>query len=144
MAKDWTLLVIASAQGRPLSPVQLQKALFLLGRNLSTQQLHTSDFYEFRAYDYGPFNQQVYIDAQTLRDEGLIVIDPNAGVRYRDYGATPAGLEAARKLRQPLNSDVTAYLDKVVTWVGALSFTALVKAIYRDYPDMKANSVFRD
>jgi uncharacterized phage-associated protein len=142
--KDWTLLVVAAAKGRPLSPVQLQKSLFLLGRNLGVKQLHTEIFYDFRAYDYGPFNRQVYNDAKQLRDEGLIMISPDAGVRYRDYGATPSGLETASTLRATLDSAVTRYLDAIVEWVRSLSFTALVQAIYRDYPDMKANSVFRD
>ena len=38
--KNWTLLVVAAAQGRP-------KALFLLGRNLGPEQLQTADFYAF-------------------------------------------------------------------------------------------------
>ena len=30
--KDWTLLAIALADGQPLSPVQLQKSVFLFGK----------------------------------------------------------------------------------------------------------------
>jgi len=43
-----------------------------------------------------------------------------------------------------LSDEVRKYLDDVVEWTRSLSFTELVKAIYQDYPDMKANSVFRD
>jgi uncharacterized protein YwgA len=141
--KDWTLLVIASGRGRPLSPVQLQKAVFLLARNLTDEQRRTSSFYNFRPYDYGPFDAQVYRDAEQLRDDGLIVVDPSGGVAYRDYSATPQGVERADELRKQLNDKVIEYLDKVVAWVSSLSFTALVQAIYKAYPDMKAHSVFR-
>jgi uncharacterized protein YwgA len=143
-AKEWTLLVVAAGKGLPLSPVHLQKALFLLGRNLSSEQLQVAEYYPFKPYDYGPFNSEVYKDAQQLRDEGLVVIEPFAGARYRDYSATPAGLDRAKALREELEPVVTEYLDNVVAWARSLSFTALVRAIYKDYPDMKVKSVFRD
>jgi uncharacterized phage-associated protein len=144
LTKEWALLVVAAGRGLPLTPVQLQKALFLLGRNLNEEQLRTAKFYSFRAYDYGPFNQQIYSDAEQLRAVGLITITPFAGSPNRDYSATPAGLDRARILREVLGPEVTSYLDRVVEWVRSLSFTALVRAIYRDYPEMKENSVFRD
>ena len=71
--KDWTLLVLASAGG-PLSPVQLQKTLFLIDRNLSRAQRGVTRFYNFRAYDYGPFDSAIYTDAvilQTEKSDGL-------------------------------------------------------------------------
>jgi uncharacterized protein len=142
--KDWTLLVVAAAEGRPLTPVQLQKALFLIARNLTNEQRETALFYNFKPYDYGPFDQHVYQDAEQLRNEGLIIIDPSSGVTYRDYTATPLGLKSAQNLRSRLESPVCDYLDRVVAWVRSLSFNALVQAIYRHYPEMRANSVFRD
>lgn len=143
MPKDWTLLVIASAAGRPLTPVQLQKSLFLISRNLSPEHLRVESFYIFKPYDYGPFNQQIYNDAQQLRDEGYIIIDPDDGVRYRDYAATLPGLERSSELQRQLDGPTSEYLDAVVNWVRSLSFKALVQAIYKHYPDMKVNSVFR-
>ena len=137
--KDWTLLVLVAA-GKPVSPVQLQKSLFLLGRNLGASQLG-QPFYQFQAYDYGPFCQQVYADAEGLECAGDVVI--TSGGRYREYAATPSGVERAAKLRKGLDPVAATYLDEVVRWVRARSFNELVKAIYRAYPEMKANSVFR-
>lgn len=142
--KDWTLLVIAAAKGQPVTPVQLQKALFLLARNLSDEQRGGAALYAFRPYDYGPFDAQVYRDAEQLRQEGLVIIDPSSGVAYRDYSATVDGLDRSSQFRKELDENVRDYLDSVVTWVRSLSFNALVQAIYTDYPDMKVNSVFRD
>lgn len=144
MPKDWTLLVIAAAKGHSLTPVQLQKALFLIARNLTSTQRHTAFFYDFRPYDYGPFDAEVYRDAERLRAEGLVIIDPSGGVAYRDYTVTAAGVERASILRSQLESSVCDYLDRVVAWVRSLSFNALVQAIYRDYPEMRVNSVFRN
>ena len=59
--QDWLLLVLAAADGKPLSPLQLQKSLFLVGYDLA--RLVGSDFYTFRPFDYGPFDAAVYRDA---------------------------------------------------------------------------------
>ncbi|OGA95871.1 MAG: hypothetical protein A3G27_05955 [Betaproteobacteria bacterium RIFCSPLOWO2_12_FULL_66_14] len=141
--KDWTLLVVASARGKDVSPVQLQKTLFLLGKNLTPGQRWSTKFYKFRAYDYGPFDRTIYDDAEELRNEGLILIHPETG-SFRNYVALPAGIERANQLRDGLKPSVTEYLDEIVTWARGLSFNDLVRAIYREYPEMKANSVFRE
>ena len=139
---DWALLVIAAAQGKPVSPVQVQKALFLIDRNLSSAQRGGGSFYQFRAYDYGPFDSGIYADADLLHAEGLVTItDPRKS--HRTYSATPAGMDRANGLRNELSGDVVGYLDEVVRRVRSLRFDELVRAIYRDYPEMKANSVFR-
>jgi uncharacterized protein YwgA len=81
--KDWTLLVIAAADPKPLQPVQLQKSLFLLGRNLSPEQLQVKEFYDFQPYDYGPFCSDIYSNAEKLSDEGLIRIDRPLSLSYQ-------------------------------------------------------------
>ncbi len=139
--KDWTLLVLTAAR-RPMSPVQLQKSLFLLSRNLPLEQLGPS-FYEFEAYDYGPFCQRVYSDATALEREGHVVIT-YPGSPYRQYAATPLGTERADLLQDGIAEPTSKYLDDVVRWVLARGFNELVKAIYRLYPEMRVNSVFQD
>jgi hypothetical protein len=141
--KDWTLLVIAAAEGAPLQPVQLQKALFLIGRNLTADQRGGTPFYEFRPYDFGPFAQEVYADAEELEAQSLVLIACPPHRAYREYLATRAGLEAAASLRKELDTAVRDYLDRLVSWIRPLSFDRLVRAIYREYPETKVNSVFR-
>ena len=99
---DWTLLVIASADSKPLEPVQLQKSLFLLSRNLRPKQLGTKDFYNFEAYDYGPFCKEVYSDADLLSEQGLVTITTPPGGRYRSYRTTDEGVKKAEQLRKDL------------------------------------------
>src|SRR5438477_13056735 len=99
--KDWTLLVIAAAGGRDVSPVQLQKALFLLGEKLS---LPEDERYKFKPYDYGPFCVTVYDDAEQLRREGLVVIEH--ALPYRRYSVSPEVLEQADRLRKRLDARV--------------------------------------
>ena len=46
--QDWLLLVLAAAGGKPLSPLQLQKSLFLVGHDLA--KLVGAGFYTFRPF----------------------------------------------------------------------------------------------
>ena len=142
-SKDWTLLVIAAARGKQVSPVQLQKTLFMLSKNLTPDQRQTRRFYTFRAYDYGPFDRVIYDDAAQLRDEGLVLIHPETGT-FRQYMALPPGLQRAEELKAQLALPVVEYLDGVAAWARSLSFSDLVRAIYKQYPETKVNSVFRD
>jgi len=142
--KDWTLLIIAAARNKALQPVQLQKALFLLGKALSSSQLRADRFYPFQAYDYGPFCSEIYFDAERLRDEGLVQIDRPIPSSYRVYSATEQGSAAAARLRAALDPKVASYLDETVAWVTSLSFRQLITWVYRQFPEMRVNSVFQE
>lgn len=141
--KDWLLLVIAAANGESVSPVQLQKGLFLIGRNLEPGQLRSKSFYDFKPYDYGPFDSNIYRDAEQLQAEGDVVITAPSTRTYREYVVTPAGLKKARAVKGQLDATTYDFLLKVVKWVRTLSFSELVRAIYRAYPEMKVKSVFQ-
>ena len=139
-ASDWTLLVIAEAEGQYLEPVQLQKALFLIGKQAHAD-LGADQFYEFMPYDYGPFCRDVYSDAERLAAMGLVRIET---ARYKRFSATEEGSQRAAALRDRLTANAQDYLRKVVSFVRDLSFNDLVKAIYRAYPEMKEKSVFKE
>jgi hypothetical protein len=138
--KDWTLLAICAAGGAGLTPVQLQKSLFILGEEMG-KMIGTS-FYDFRPYHYGPFDGDVYSDAEKLEREGLIAISKVPGRNWNQYVPTPDGCAHAEQIdnRNPL---ATTYLRNVVKWAQSLSFSQLVRAIYDRYPHMRVNSVFQ-
>lgn len=138
--KHWTLLVISAAGTRGLSPVQLQKCLFLIGKNLPDEV--GGNFYSFVPYNYGPFDQAVYADADTLVNEKLVTVTRAAGKTWAYYVITPEGTETAGRIAITLNPRVRDYIPKVVQWVLELSFVQLLNAIYQKYPEYKANSVF--
>ena len=137
---DWTLLAIAEARGEPLTPVQLQKSLFLLGRE--RKKSVGRGFYKFSAYNYGPFCKVVYEDAEALAEDGLVRIDLVGGHGWSEYSATTPGLARAKKLRKEAPNDAVLYLRRVVAWARNLTFDQLVKAIYDRYPEQQENSVF--
>lgn len=129
---------MAPANGAPFTPVQLQKLLFLIDRELSAEL--GGPFFDFRAYDYGPFDRRVYDILETMQAETLVEIEHS---NLRKYRATQKGQrigeEAISRVPDWLGDAIRTYSS----WVRQLSFAALVSAIYKKYPDMKVNSVFQ-
>lgn len=137
------LIMLSLAEGEPLTPVQIQKSLFLAD-DKAGKAFRKDSRYHFEPYDYGPFDRHVYVDAQALSREGLAEIgtDPRGG--WNTYAATKEGVRRGAELRAKLNSSEREMLAKIVGLVRRLSFQELVSAIYRSYPHMRARSVFRD
>lgn len=133
-----TLMMLASANGRTFTPAQIQKALFLLSRE-TPELFSEGSSYNFRPYDYGPFDSTVYDDIEASVREGKAEI---FGGRVRLYRATAAGIEEGQQLLENLEDDDRAYVNKVSEFVRSKSFSDLVSSIYREYPDMKVNSIF--
>lgn len=55
---------MASCPGARYSPVQIQKLIFVVDRELAGPV--GGPFYDFRPYDYGPFDATVYADLEAL------------------------------------------------------------------------------
>lgn len=139
--RHWALLVLDEAGPSGLSPIQLQKTLFLIGRNLPDEV--GDDYYEFVPYNYGPFDARVYSDAQYFVNSGLVQVIQVAGKAWSFYTITPNGHNMAQHIRETEASErALSYLTKVVKWVQSLSFAQLLAAIYKAYPEYKAKSVF--
>lgn len=138
--KHWLLLVVHAAGQKGLTPVRLQKSLFLLGRAFAKDL--GSSFYKFVPYNYGPFDVTIYTDAQSLQKDGTIEIRRDAR-RWPEYYVTPSGAQLADKLRQKVPAKITKYLESVVQWTQSQTFPELVRAIYEAYPKFREHSVFR-
>lgn len=141
--RDLTLLMLAAASGQYYTPVQIQKAMFLLDRQMP-DVFDTTLRYVFRPYDYGPFDPDVYVEIERLQAEGLAEITVNPARAMKMYGATPHGLARAHGLRSRLLPAQNSFIEDVSAFVRRLSFSELVSAIYEAYPDMRENSIFVD
>ena len=62
--QDWLLLALSKSPGGAMSPVQIQKAMFLFGQEAGDTV--GTDFYSFQPYDYGPFDSAVYEDLRRM------------------------------------------------------------------------------
>lgn len=137
--REFELAALAASNGQSFTPVQLQKLLFLLDRNIGSH-LGGSGF-DFQPYHYGPFDVNVYSTFASLEHEGLAVIEnPNSSRRL--YRLTESGQHEGLKILDSLDKSIAAYMGTVGQFVRSLSFAGLVSSIYEAYPEMKANSVF--
>ena len=134
------LLIIGYAGENGLSPVQLQKCLFLLGKEFEGK---IENFYNFKPYNYGPFDRLVYIEAEEFADKGLVKFERVDGKQWVKYRVAEKGLPEFEKNKESVEKKMNNYLAKLVPWVQSLSFRQLVSVIYKHYPEYQVNSLLK-
>lgn len=139
---DWLLVALASSGQGMLSPVQVQKTMFIFKQGAETA-LPAENFYNFVPYNYGPFNADIYRDLDTLEMGGLTQIFNRYHGGQRRYAITQAGRSRADTVRNG-NIRIADYMTQVTRWVESKSFADLIRAVYETWPAYRANSVFVD
>lgn len=140
--KDWILLVLNCSEDKTLSPVQLQKSLFLLGRMFPDAV--SNNFYNFVPCHYGPFCLEIYEDADFFKLKDLISINVDTIRRWKTYSITDKGLNYVAILKKKIKPEVYNYVLEIIKWVKDQSFSQLISAIYKQFPEYKIYSVFKD
>lgn len=138
--RDVILAGLAPAKGAAHTPVQVQKLFFLIDRSVA--HLIGGPFFDFVPFDYGPFDRAVYDELEGLARDHLVDISLNNN--WRTYRLTSKGQERGDQQLAGLNPGAKSYIERASQFVRALSFSELVSAIYKAYPEMRANSVFRE
>ena len=138
--REIVLAALALAGSDGYTPVQIQKLLFLVDKRISTAI--GGPYFNFRPYDYGPFDQRVYQEIEQLSREGLAEVAYSPATRLRRYAVTQPGAILGQAALDGVDPRVRAYLKALSDWVLSLPFSSLVSSIYAEYPEMKANSVF--
>ena len=121
------------------TPVQVQKLFFLIDKNIS--ELIEGPHFDFKPYNYGPFDPTVYRELEGLVTEGHLELVRNYS--WASYALTTSGQELGFNLLEALPYKAKDYIKQASQFVLRLSFTQLVSAIYKAYPDMQENSVFQ-
>ncbi len=143
MTKDDAILAaMAAGDVSAFTPVQVQKLLFLLDKKAAPAL--GGPLFDFRPYDYGPFDREVYDRLDELAASGLVDIAGQSFKRDRHYSLTQAGLARGQRALDTLPAPVKSYMQRLSRFVTSLSFVQLVSAIYGAYPEMRVNSVFED
>ena len=137
--REVVLAALAPAQGKQHSPVQAQKLLFLLDREVP--QLVDGPHFNFEPYNYGPFDKAVYQVLDELDEDELVTI--RSGGWQRTYALTPTGQNEGDRLLGELSDSAQDYIKRASVFVLKLNFLQLVSAIYKAYPDMQKNSILR-
>lgn len=136
---DVMLAALASGAHEEFSPVQLQKMMFLIDRNIG--RTLGGPFFDFQPYDYGPFDAGVYNEFSRLSSFGMA--ESYGEGKDRRYRLNDEGRARSSEILAQVPSNVRTYFKDIAEFVQKLSFSALVSSIYKHYPEMKVNSVFR-
>lgn len=138
--EDLVLVLVDGADGGsfPFDPVRLMKACFvtaMAGRE------GWRPLFNFRPYDYGPFDPGVYRSRDELVAQGLL--DEERVGRYDAYTLTDAGHARVAAIEDELGAESAQWLRRVGTWVASKSFNRLLDDIYRKWPEYATQSVHR-
>ena len=134
------LMGMAPAGGELHSPVQVQKLFFLIDRNMAS--ILGGPIFNFQPYNYGPFDKTVYEILEEMANLGMVEIVRMEN--WKSYRLTAAGQDAGNEILCGLPAPYKKYIEDLSKFVRRLTFSQLVSAIYKQYPDMRANSVFQD
>jgi uncharacterized protein YwgA len=137
----WPGVVLSMSPDHKLTPIQMQKSLFLIGENL--RALTGPSFYAFEPHNYGPFSAEIYRDIDELHDEGFVAVRRVSGREWNEYESTPSGREVASTIMNRLPAAAQVYIGNVVNWTRRTPFNELLGAIYRVYPQYAVRSVFK-
>lgn len=140
MQRDELILAaMAPGGGYRYSPVQMQKLLFLIDRQIPERV--GGPYFRFEPYHYGPFDRDVYNELDLLAERGLVAIEYNASPRT--FALTAEGGAWGDAALSGLPPNARDFIVRASNFVRAQSFSSLVSAIYKAFPDMRANSVFQ-
>ena len=109
----------------------------MLDKEVFTENPH----FDFKPYDYGPFDPDVYREIEKLGVEGLAEVSLSQQ-NYRTYRLTDEGLNQGASDLRILADSTRTYIVELVKWILPLGFREVVSSIYEAYPEMKENSVF--
>ena len=132
------LAALAPAHGKQHSPVQVQKLLFLLDREAF--KIVDGTHFNFKPYNYGPFDKAVYQVLDELDELEQVTI--RSGGWQRTYALTPTGQNEGDRLLGELSDAAQGYIRRASAFVLKLNFLQLVSAIYKAYPTCRRTASF--
>jgi hypothetical protein len=136
---EFVLAAMVPGGGYPYTPVQMQKLLFLIDRQIPEHV--GGPHFHFEPYHYGPFDRAVYQQLEELAARGLVAIDHSGAPRT--FALTAEGEAWGTVALKTLPVPVQDFIRRAATFVRDQSFSSLVSAIYKAFPEMRANSVFQ-
>lgn len=137
---DLVLTALVPAKGAPYQPAQVQKLFFLIDQNIS--EYIEGPHFNFEPRGYGPFDQDVCEELRELAAEGHVDICPEK--TWTTYRLTPEGQRQGEEFLASLPKSIHDYIESISSFIHNLSFTQLVSAVYRAYPEMRVNGVFQN
>ena len=122
--RGWLLLATAVSGASGLSPVQLQRSLFLVCQKREEQV--GPGFYEFESYGSGPASTALYADIDALVAAEYIVKEWVPESSCSTFHLSDAGQGRAADFRRKMKKEALESLEDAVAWVKEQSYLELV------------------
>jgi DNA-binding PadR family transcriptional regulator len=116
------------------------KGLFLFSRAAAEGRIAEPRAFDFGAMSFGPCSPAIYSALDRVVDGGLVRADPVEGETWSRYAITDLGRDRVREAQtaEPASAD---FLRRIRQWCDRQSFSDLLRAVYRAYPEFAVNSV---
>jgi hypothetical protein len=80
---------------------------------------------------------------ELLAARGLAEMHPMTGYDWSTYHISQAGRNKVEEIFSTHDQPALQYLQELVRWTQTISFQELIGSIYKQYPEYRANSIFR-
>lgn len=127
------LLNVLSIVRVALSPIQIQKLFFLLEKRLGKE----AEYFDFQPYFYGPYDKNLTEILNKAVQNNKLELSNINGVSYYQINKSHV-----KNTDHFLDDKKKQFIDTLVNFITHKSFKELCFAIYKEFPDMKKNSVF--
>ena len=143
----YLLLLLNSASKKGIEGrTRLEKLVFLMQKRLIEDLKWgiTSNTYKFRAYNYGPFSEEVLDDLTSLQMLKLVEVEGEEQENQK-FVITDKGREVVDKLVRNANvsHNLANAIKHIMSSFGELPLDKLVERVYKEYPDYTVNSLIR-
>ena len=123
--------------------IQIQKLFFLYDEKVRKDAGKTP-FFDFKPYDYGPFDKTVYEilkDLESLSLAEITSVQAPYQSRRKLYALSYRGFNRGKKILKERSASERNRIHKVMNdLLQHRNFGDLVVSIYEEYPHMRANS----
>ncbi len=130
----------AGGPGTAFDPLRAQKLLFLIDRVVADRI--GGPFFNFEPYHYGPFDRTIHGELTRMEARGDLLVDRSG--HYPRYALTDEGRAKGEAVLARFTPPIADYFGRAARWVLLVPYRHMLAALYREYPDMAVNSVFRD
>lgn len=144
--KYWILAFLYSSGatdkiGEPINAtLRLMKNLFLLWREKSTL---TNIYTDFKKYNYGPCDFDVYKGVEELKAEGLIE-EVRTDKNFLQLRLTQKGISFTENIFNQLENDVKDKIKEIKKETNSRkSLIELLRYVYGKYPEWAENSLLK-
>ncbi|GAB3676784.1 type II toxin-antitoxin system antitoxin SocA domain-containing protein [Halopiger thermotolerans] len=136
---------------------KIQKLLFLLEQESELAEEYPDLSFDFEAYDYGPFSEQVYDEIELLVNMGALEpVSPDydisdyvdsdnsnefAGKRFR---LTEKGQKISRELSEIVDEETSQDLSDMMEHYNEMSTDEILEYVYEQYPEYARNSKIKE